>query len=170
MRSTGFFVTIWIAAVMFKSNDILRKQTALKVCFFSFSIPSFLWRIDPNLYYYLNLLIFVSVGWEKNTCACWDHTNLHSSCIRSLLVLQEWWSFKPTGHVTPRRNTTILACHIYHHSQRSASIIILLSYYNFHESPSVSYLMHWLYLHLNGRLTSTIFHAYSISMCIHSRW
>ncbi|KAL6619458.1 hypothetical protein ACP70R_034597 [Stipagrostis hirtigluma subsp. patula] len=26
----GFFVTIWIAAVMFKSNDILRKQTALK--------------------------------------------------------------------------------------------------------------------------------------------
>nr|CAD1839895.1 unnamed protein product [Ananas comosus var. bracteatus] len=27
----GFFVTIWIAAVMFKSNDILRKQTALKV-------------------------------------------------------------------------------------------------------------------------------------------
>ncbi|KAF6172629.1 hypothetical protein GIB67_041952 [Kingdonia uniflora] len=27
---SGFFVTIWIAAVMFKSNDILRKQTALK--------------------------------------------------------------------------------------------------------------------------------------------
>ncbi|KAJ4832526.1 hypothetical protein Tsubulata_000082 [Turnera subulata] len=27
---TGFFVTIWIAVVMFKSNDILRKQTALK--------------------------------------------------------------------------------------------------------------------------------------------
>uniref|UniRef100_A0ACD5W595 Uncharacterized protein n=1 Tax=Avena sativa TaxID=4498 RepID=A0ACD5W595_AVESA len=26
----GFFVMIWIAAVMFKSNDILRKQTALK--------------------------------------------------------------------------------------------------------------------------------------------
>ncbi|KAG6769671.1 hypothetical protein POTOM_025332 [Populus tomentosa] len=26
----GFFVTIWIAVVMFKSNDILRKQTALK--------------------------------------------------------------------------------------------------------------------------------------------
>ncbi|XP_072983481.1 uncharacterized protein [Typha latifolia] len=26
----GVFVTIWIAAVMFKSNDILRKQTALK--------------------------------------------------------------------------------------------------------------------------------------------
>lgn len=26
----GFFVTIWIAAVLFKSNDILRKQTALK--------------------------------------------------------------------------------------------------------------------------------------------
>ncbi|KAH7515130.1 uncharacterized protein LOC107431414 [Ziziphus jujuba] len=26
----GFFVTIWIAIVMFKSNDILRKQTALK--------------------------------------------------------------------------------------------------------------------------------------------
>ncbi|CAI9097148.1 OLC1v1033501C1 [Oldenlandia corymbosa var. corymbosa] len=26
----GFFVTIWIAAVMFKSNDILRKQTTLK--------------------------------------------------------------------------------------------------------------------------------------------
>ncbi|PWZ25503.1 RING finger and transmembrane domain-containing protein 2 [Zea mays] len=31
----GFFVTIWIAAVMFKSNDILCKQTALKIgdCF-----------------------------------------------------------------------------------------------------------------------------------------
>lgn len=27
----GFFVTIWIAVVLFKSNDILRKQTALKV-------------------------------------------------------------------------------------------------------------------------------------------
>ncbi|KAG8650031.1 E3 ubiquitin-protein ligase RNFT1 isoform X3 [Manihot esculenta] len=27
---TGFFVTIWIAVVMFKSNDIVRKQTALK--------------------------------------------------------------------------------------------------------------------------------------------
>ncbi|OWM67029.1 RING finger and transmembrane domain-containing protein 2 isoform X2 [Punica granatum] len=26
----GFFITIWIAAVLFKSNDILRKQTALK--------------------------------------------------------------------------------------------------------------------------------------------
>lgn len=26
----GFFVTIWISAVMFKSNDILKKQTALK--------------------------------------------------------------------------------------------------------------------------------------------
>ncbi|XP_004492595.1 uncharacterized protein [Cicer arietinum] len=26
----GFFVTIWIAAVLFKSNDVLRKQTALK--------------------------------------------------------------------------------------------------------------------------------------------
>ncbi|XP_058075279.1 uncharacterized protein LOC131223788 isoform X2 [Magnolia sinica] len=26
----GFFVTIWISAVMFKSNDVLRKQTALK--------------------------------------------------------------------------------------------------------------------------------------------
>ncbi|KAJ8898873.1 hypothetical protein K2173_008182 [Erythroxylum novogranatense] len=26
----GFFVTIWIAVVMFKSNDVLRKQTALK--------------------------------------------------------------------------------------------------------------------------------------------
>ncbi|KAK4755464.1 hypothetical protein SAY87_009221 [Trapa incisa] len=26
----GFFVTIWITAVLFKSNDILRKQTALK--------------------------------------------------------------------------------------------------------------------------------------------
>ena len=25
-------MTIWIAAVMFKSNDILKKQTALKVC------------------------------------------------------------------------------------------------------------------------------------------
>jgi hypothetical protein len=32
MFHAGFFVTIWIAAVMFKSNDILRKQTALKVC------------------------------------------------------------------------------------------------------------------------------------------
>lgn len=29
----GFFVTIWIAAFMYKSNDILRKQTALKVCY-----------------------------------------------------------------------------------------------------------------------------------------
>lgn len=26
----GFFITIWISAVMFKSNDIVRKQTALK--------------------------------------------------------------------------------------------------------------------------------------------
>ncbi|WOL06831.1 RING finger and transmembrane domain-containing protein 2 [Canna indica] len=26
----GFFITIWITAVMFKSNDILKKQTALK--------------------------------------------------------------------------------------------------------------------------------------------
>lgn len=30
-EGAGFFVTIWIAAVMFKSNEILRKQTALKV-------------------------------------------------------------------------------------------------------------------------------------------
>ncbi|XP_020156470.1 uncharacterized protein [Aegilops tauschii subsp. strangulata] len=29
-RCEGFFVMIWIAAVMFKSNDILRKQTALR--------------------------------------------------------------------------------------------------------------------------------------------
>lgn len=33
-RFAGFFVTIWIAAVMFKSNDILRKQTALKVIYY----------------------------------------------------------------------------------------------------------------------------------------
>ncbi|THG11123.1 hypothetical protein TEA_019226 [Camellia sinensis var. sinensis] len=30
IRRGGFFVTIWIAAVMFKSNEFLRKQTALK--------------------------------------------------------------------------------------------------------------------------------------------
>lgn len=28
---TGFFVAFWITAVMFKANDVLRKQTALKV-------------------------------------------------------------------------------------------------------------------------------------------
>lgn len=33
-RFAGFFVTIWIAAVMFKSNGILRKQTALKVIYY----------------------------------------------------------------------------------------------------------------------------------------
>jgi type II secretory pathway component PulF len=31
----GFFVTIWVAAIMFKSNDILKKQTALKVPYLS---------------------------------------------------------------------------------------------------------------------------------------
>jgi len=38
---SGFFVAIWIAAVMFKSNDILKKQTALKVffCFYLFLFP-----------------------------------------------------------------------------------------------------------------------------------
>ncbi|KAF7131869.1 hypothetical protein RHSIM_Rhsim09G0186900 [Rhododendron simsii] len=30
LRLAGFFGTLWITAVMFKSNDILRKQTALK--------------------------------------------------------------------------------------------------------------------------------------------
>jgi hypothetical protein len=28
---TGFIVSVWITAVMFKANDLLRKQTALKV-------------------------------------------------------------------------------------------------------------------------------------------
>jgi hypothetical protein len=37
----GFFVTIWIAAVMFKSNDILRKQAALKVrSFFGYNFTT----------------------------------------------------------------------------------------------------------------------------------
>lgn len=31
VRFTGFFVAFWITAVMFKANDVLRKQTALKV-------------------------------------------------------------------------------------------------------------------------------------------
>lgn len=34
----GFCVTIWIAAFMFKSNDIVRKQTALKVLDVDFHI------------------------------------------------------------------------------------------------------------------------------------
>jgi hypothetical protein len=38
---SGFFVTIWIAAVMFKSNDILRKQAALKVrSFFGYNFTT----------------------------------------------------------------------------------------------------------------------------------
>lgn len=37
----GFFVTIWVAAIMFKSNDILKKQTALKVPYLFFH---FFWK------------------------------------------------------------------------------------------------------------------------------
>ncbi|GJN05698.1 hypothetical protein PR202_ga23351 [Eleusine coracana subsp. coracana] len=45
----GFFVTIWIAAVMFKSNDILRKQTALKVRS-NFDMILHLYNGSPNCY------------------------------------------------------------------------------------------------------------------------
>lgn len=38
----GFFVTVWITAVIFKSNDILRKQTALKVVWRVFQLLKFL--------------------------------------------------------------------------------------------------------------------------------
>lgn len=59
----GFFVTIWIAVVMFKSNDIVRKQTALKgerkipvligICIlFTFHVAGVYWwyRNDDILY------------------------------------------------------------------------------------------------------------------------
>ena len=40
---TGFFVTIWIAVVMFKFNDMLPNQTALKIsgCFVKRLVYSF---------------------------------------------------------------------------------------------------------------------------------
>lgn len=35
----GFFVTIWVSAVMFKSNEIVKRQTALKVLGLDCTIP-----------------------------------------------------------------------------------------------------------------------------------
>ncbi|KAJ6810670.1 RING finger and transmembrane domain-containing protein 2 [Iris pallida] len=64
----GFFVTIWIAAVMFKSNDILRKQTALKgerkisvligisFCFMIHIFSVYWWHKNNDLLYPLVLL------------------------------------------------------------------------------------------------------------------
>ncbi|KAJ6798744.1 RING finger and transmembrane domain-containing protein 2 [Iris pallida] len=64
----GFFVTIWIAAVMFKSNDILRKQTALKgerkisvligitLCFVIHIFAVYWWHKNNDLLYPLILL------------------------------------------------------------------------------------------------------------------
>ncbi|KAL3524083.1 hypothetical protein ACH5RR_016917 [Cinchona calisaya] len=59
----GFFVTIWITAFMFKSNDILRKQTALKgerkmlvlltyfVVFVLHAFGIYWWYQNDDLYY-----------------------------------------------------------------------------------------------------------------------
>ncbi|KAI5670347.1 hypothetical protein M9H77_10711 [Catharanthus roseus] len=59
----GFFVTIWISAFMFKSNDILRKQTALKgerkifvlagyfVVFMLHVLGIYWWYRNDDLYY-----------------------------------------------------------------------------------------------------------------------
>ncbi|XP_071934353.1 uncharacterized protein [Coffea arabica] len=59
----GFFVTIWITAFMFKSNDILRKQTALKaerkmfvlvtyfVVFILHAFGIYWWYRNDDLYY-----------------------------------------------------------------------------------------------------------------------
>ncbi|XP_010529383.1 PREDICTED: RING finger and transmembrane domain-containing protein 2-like [Tarenaya hassleriana] len=64
----GFFVTIWIAAVMYKSNDILRKQTALKgdrktsvlvlisVAFFLHVVGIYWWFHNENMLHPLILL------------------------------------------------------------------------------------------------------------------
>lgn len=64
----GFFVTIWVAVVMFKSNDILKKQTALKgerkisilagiaVIFFLHVVGVYWWYRSDDLLYPLVML------------------------------------------------------------------------------------------------------------------
>ncbi|XP_050216943.1 uncharacterized protein LOC126667870 isoform X2 [Mercurialis annua] len=64
----GFCVTLWIAAVLFKSNDVLRKQTALKgerknyvlvtmtVLFMLHVVSIYWWYLNDDLLYPLALL------------------------------------------------------------------------------------------------------------------
>lgn len=50
-RFSGFCATIWIAAFMFKSNDIVRKQTALKVLLCtiaSYSLNQLFWMMKTS--------------------------------------------------------------------------------------------------------------------------
>lgn len=60
----GFFVTIYVTAFMFKSNDILRKQTALKVQYPNL-IPSPVSFVPKEKYCNRNIGIFLHV-----TIAC----------------------------------------------------------------------------------------------------
>lgn len=70
---TGFFVTIWMAAVMFKSNDILRKQTALKVG-------------TELLFLLQNLRVLLSPCFYSDR----NLTKYHKKFIRTLLS-DEWY-------------------------------------------------------------------------------
>lgn len=101
---TGFFVTIWIAAVMFKSNDILRKQTALKVqqfvdLYFKFFFGRFFY-FGMGKFPLLSMVI-AGVCRERGKCLFWLAFLLHSQSmwlvytggIRMMIFCIRWWCF-----------------------------------------------------------------------------
>jgi hypothetical protein len=62
----------------------------------------------------LTLFVPRNAEGEENSSPCWDYNTICCSCIRILLVLQEWGPYKASRDASPERNTTILACNIHH--------------------------------------------------------
>jgi len=115
----GFFVTIGIAVVMFKSNDILRKQTALKV--FEFFLYGLVLSENLSIFSRIRLWFLswalVSAGREKNLCAGWHLTRIHGPCGCCLLVVSKWWSSVPINHASSQVYSSFLACYFHHHGE-----------------------------------------------------
>ncbi|VFQ99548.1 unnamed protein product [Cuscuta campestris] len=97
----GFFVTIWITAFMFKSNDILRKQTALKgerkmfvlvgylLAFMLHVIVIYWWYWKANLFYPLLLLPLKAIPpfWHAVFIVLVNDTMVRQTAMAVKLVL-----------------------------------------------------------------------------------
>ncbi|KAJ6993175.1 RING finger and transmembrane domain-containing protein 2-like [Populus alba x Populus x berolinensis] len=100
----GFFVTIWIAVVMFKSNDILRKQTALKgerkismlvgisLAFTIHVVGVYWWHQNDNLLYPLIMLPPKSIPpfWHAIFIIMVNDTLVRQAAMGQMLTLIEY--------------------------------------------------------------------------------
>lgn len=155
---SGFVVAIYITAILFKSNDILRKQTALKVCFLLNGLnmlkqytckwdqfSSFICPAKSGVRKSWNLWKFDVSGGKEDICPCWLFDSVHASYHWHLLVASQGWIFLFTTHDSSKGNPSFLACTIHHPGKRYdchlSSFLTLYSfnYYEFYGTNQVNF-------------------------------